>query len=102
MAIGEGIETLLREQSLVTAQTIEVGDPDCLCRLQTLVGELLIKNELLRHQLRQNERTFARLHQLFEKEQTLSTSESQVISPLLQAYALLACQGSIPPDSVSA
>jgi hypothetical protein len=97
MAIGEGIETHLGKQSLVTVQTIEVGDPGCLCRLQALIGELLIKNELLRHQLRRNDRTFARLHQLFENEQTLSTSETQVISPLLQAHALLACQRSIPP-----
>jgi hypothetical protein len=100
MAIGEGNETPLKKQSLVSEQTIEFGDPDCLCRLQTLVGELLIKNELLRHQLRQNDYTIARLHQLFKREETFSTTETDVISPSLQAYALLARQKSIPPPIV--
>ncbi len=102
MAIGEGVETHLGKQNLVTAQPIEVGDFHCLCRLQTLVGELLIKNELLRQQLRENDRIFARLYELFEKEETLSTTGTDVVSPLLQAYALLAARDRYPPDSVSA
>ena len=97
MAIGEAIETHLGKHCLVTAQTIAVDDPGCLCRLQALVGELLVKNELLRHQLRRNDHIFARLHQLIEKEQALANNGNDVISPLLQACALLACQRSIPP-----
>jgi hypothetical protein len=91
MAISEDIEIHLLKQSPVTARNVEDGE--CVHRLQALVAELLVKNELLRHQLRRDACMFERLRSLFERAAHFPSKDDGIISPLLQAYALLARQG---------
>jgi hypothetical protein len=48
---------------------------------------------LLRHQLRRDACMFERLRSLFERAAHFPSKDDGIISPLLQAYALLARQG---------
>jgi hypothetical protein len=90
MATSEGIESYLLKSRLAATREIKDIDSECLCRLQILVAELLNKNEILRRQLKGNARTFATLQHLLEKGVSHASTDGDVISPVLQAYALLA------------
>jgi hypothetical protein len=59
MAIIEGIENNRSETwQPVISRNFEDDNCDCVCRLQALVAELLLKNQLLRRQLRRDACTF--------------------------------------------
>ena len=82
MAGSEGIESYLLNSRLAATRESKDIDSESLCRLQTLVAELLIKNEILRRQLQGNAKTFARLEHLLEKGVSHASTDGEVISPV--------------------
>jgi hypothetical protein len=66
----------------------EDRDFDSVCRLQTLIGELLVKNELLRRQLHRNGLILEKVQQVLEADRPACSGDTDLIRSMLQAHTV--------------
>jgi hypothetical protein len=66
----------------------EDSDFDCVRRLQTLISELLVKNELLRRQLHRDGLILEKVQKLLEGDLPAGSGKIDPIRSLLQAHTL--------------
>lgn len=89
MFIREGASKSFSTQWLPgVKRAFEDRDCDCVCRLQTLISELLVKNELLRRQLHRDGLILETVQKLLEEDRPAGSGDIDPIRSLLKAHTL--------------